>query len=74
MSEQTISNPSDYNLTPEQFKSQEQKYKDDESKALKDAKESYENSHKDVKMEDSLATVNNEMQSIKKLQLEVKSE
>jgi hypothetical protein len=75
MSEQTISNPSDYNLSADQFKAQEQKYKDDETKALKDAKDSYESSHKgDAKIEDSFATVNNEMQAIKKLQMDAKSD
>ena len=73
MSEVTIGNPSDYQMTEEQFKAQEKKYMDDEAKSLKEAAEKEASSHP-AAIEDSLATVNGEMQNIKKMQMEQKAQ
>ena len=59
-------------MSEEQFKAQEKKYKDDEAKALKEAAEK-EASQKPAAMEDSLATVNGQMQNIKKMQIDEKA-
>ena len=72
MQEVTISNPSDYNVSEDQVKAQDKKYKDDEAKAMKEVSERDAAFHKQNAIEDSLATVNDNMQAMKKMQMDVK--
>jgi lysyl-tRNA synthetase class I len=66
MSEVTISNPSNFNLSEEQFKAQEKKYKEEEAAARKEEADREAEKNKPA-FEDSLATVHGEMQALKKM-------
>lgn len=74
MEEITIKNPSDYNVSPEQFKAQEEKYKKEEAAAIKAEADRKAAAEKKDHIDDSLATTNMEMQALKKLQIDVKAD
>ena len=72
MQEVTIFNPSEYSVSEDQVKAQENKYKEDEAKAMKEVSEREAAFKKQTAIDDSLATVNDNMQAMKKMQMDVK--